>query len=112
MVPLIARQAAFGLASSLSIGVLLGSANDADAHSWYPKECCSNHDCVAADTVVDGGADGKTVIVGQTRIPIPDGQVRRASPDGRVHVCFRSGPGELYGDPNYLILCLFLPPES
>jgi hypothetical protein len=84
----------------------------AESHSWYPKECCSNYDCVPADAIVSDEQGGKIVVVGQTRISIPDGFTTRSSPDGRIHVCFRTVAGEQYGGPNFLPLCLFLPAQS
>ena len=82
------------------------------AHSWYPKECCSKHDCVRADAVVADEGGGKTVVVGHTRISIPDGFAARSSPDGQIHICFLTTVGEQYGGPNFLPLCLFLPAQS
>jgi hypothetical protein len=55
---------------------------------------------------------GKIVVVGDTRIPIPDSLVVRASPDGRIHVCFRMVTGDQFSDPEFLPFCLFLPAES
>ena len=90
----------------------IGCAPPAHAHSWYPKECCSNYDCVPADAIFTDDRGGKIVVVGQTQIPIPDGFTARSSPDGRIHVCFRTVVGEQYGDLNFLPLCLFLPAQS
>lgn len=84
----------------------------AESHSWYPKECCSNHDCVPADAIVPDKLGGRIVIVRQTRIPIPEGFTVRASPDGRIHVCFKTMAGDHYGGQEFLPLCLFLPAES
>ena len=87
------------------------------AHSWYPKECCSNYDCVPADAIMPDDRGGKIVVVGQTRILIPVGFTARSSPDSRIHVCFRTAAseqvaGELVGDPTFELLCLFLPAQS
>ena len=90
----------------------IGPECPAQAHSWYPKECCSNQDCVAADAMETDVDGGKVVVVGHTRIPIPHGFTVRSSPDGRVHVCFRTVAGEQYGGPDHLPLCLFLPAQS
>ena len=81
----------------------------AGAHSWYPHECCSNQDCVAADAVETDGRGGRTVLVGQLQIPIPHGTMPRPSPDGRVHVCFQSWAADQYGLPTFALICLFLP---
>ena len=84
----------------------------AEPHSWYPKECCSNYDCMPADAIVTDERGGRIVIVGHTQIPIPDGFTVRSSPDGRIHVCFKTVAGEQYGGPDFLPLCLFLPAQS
>jgi len=82
------------------------------AHSWYPKECCSNQDCVPADAILDNEHGGKIVVVGQTNIPIPDNFIARSSPDNRIHVSFRTTAGEQYGGPSFIPLCLFVPAQS
>lgn len=84
----------------------------AHAHSWYPNECCSNQDCVAASAMLTGAEGRRVVIVGHIHVSIPDDFPSRASPDGRIHICFRTVAGELYSEPYYLLLCLFLPAES
>jgi hypothetical protein len=89
-----------------------GSQFPARAHSWYPMECCSNHDCVPAHAILTDDHGGKIVVVGQTQIPIPDDFKVRSSPDGRIHVCFRTVAGEQYGGPNFLPICLFVPAQS
>jgi hypothetical protein len=62
----------------------------ADAHDWYPLECCDGGDCAPADVVVrrdDGSyllkARGMSVIVPA------DYPYWRTSPDARIHVCIR-----------------------
>lgn len=100
---------ALGFAFLLAIAT---SAIDATAHSWYPKECCSNYDCVPADALVMTEGGGRIVVVGHTQISIPEGFTARASPDGRIHICFRTLAGEQNGDPNFLPLCLFVPAQS
>jgi hypothetical protein len=90
----------------------IGLRTPAHPHSWYPKECCSNYDCVPADGIVVDGRGGKIALVGQTEIPIPDGFTARSSPDSRIHVCFRTTAGAQYGGPDILLFCLFLPAQS
>jgi hypothetical protein len=78
------------------------------AHSWYPKECCSNQDCMPADRIeVDARGDLR-VIVGPLRIWVPRGFAVRPSLDRRIHICFREEK-----DLKFLMpLCLFVPAES
>lgn len=83
----------------------------AHAHSWYPKECCSEHDCMPADAMVTNEQGEKVVIVGPHRISIPRRLASRSSPpDSRIHICFAVRTSE-YG-PYDLPLCLFLPAQS
>ena len=63
-----AREAQILLVAALGSG----NASAAAAHSWYPKECCSNHDCMPADGI-ESGSGGFIVRVGDRRICIPYG---------------------------------------
>lgn len=96
----------------LAMTITVGSAWPVKAHSWYPRECCSDQDCVAAEALLTNGHGQKSVLVGQHQIPIPEGIARRSSPDGRVHICFQSWTTEHSGDPTFVIHCLFMPPEA
>jgi hypothetical protein len=85
----------------------------AHAHSWYPNECCSNHDCMPADAIATDENGHKVVIVGSHRIVIPNRLVPRSSPDNRVHICFALLTTEYSAGPAYALpLCLFLPAQS
>jgi hypothetical protein len=84
----------------------------AQAHDWYPTECCSQHDCTPAKAIHIDARGGTNVIVGDVRIAIPPGFVARSSPDGRVHVCFRTFGGDIDGNIVLMPICLFLPPQS
>jgi hypothetical protein len=79
------------------------------AHSWYPKECCSQFDCVPADQIEMGTSGIAVVVVGRQRIAIPPGFVTRSSPDGHIQVCFVASPEE--GVPP-TPLCLFVPGQA
>ena len=70
------------------------------------------HDCVPARAVDAHGRGSMTVVVGDLRIPIPAGFPVRASPDSRVHVCFRMFTGDVDGTPAITPICLFLPAQS
>jgi hypothetical protein len=91
---------------------MIGAELPVAAHSWYPIECCSAYDCMAADGIMTDSAGARMVMVRDQRIPIPLGLVPRASPDGRIHICFRSATGDLDGAPSFLPFCLFLPAQS
>jgi hypothetical protein len=96
----------------LSVVLLAGGLQfPAQAHSWYPNECCSHDDCMPADNLVTGEDGGKIVIVGHHRISIPNRLAPRSSPDERIHICFVILIAE-YSAPYALPLCLFLPAQS
>jgi len=85
----------------------------AGAHSWYPKECCSNHDCMLADRIETDARGDRIVIVGDRRILISPSLPVRSSPDGHVHICFGvfAGPDMSAHAVDY-VFCLFLPAQS
>lgn len=92
----------------LVLVTVAASPSLSSAHSWYPKECCSNQDCMPADRIeVDARGDLR-VIVGPLRIWVPRGFAVRPSHDTRIHICFREEK-----DLKFLMpLCLFVPAES
>lgn len=77
-------------------------------HSWYPTDCCSERDCMPADSVgVDARGDLE-VTAGPLRIWVPKGFAIRPSLDSRAHICFREEK-----DLKFLMpLCLFVPAGS
>lgn len=85
---------------------MMAVASPARAHSWYPHECCADHDCMPADAIYSDRQGERIVVVGKMRVRIPANFSARPSPDGRVHVCYVQGES---GFP--LPRCLFLPPE-
>lgn len=87
-------------------------ALEAAAHSWYPKECCSNRDCAPADHMTTDARGDRIVVVGARRVWIPDGLTAGSSPDGRVHICFRVVAGELDNSTFMVPICLFVPAQS
>jgi hypothetical protein len=75
--------------------------------TWYPRECCNNHDCRPIATIRRGDqglwmttVDGSTVLVGAD-------QERRPSRDMRWHICLSE---DVYH--NTVIQCLFEPPSA
>jgi hypothetical protein len=84
-----------GLGLSAIVTGLLVASHGAQAHEWYPLECCAGQDCAPADTVVRGD-DGSYQVTarGMSVIIPPAYRFWRPSPDGQVHICikpFRSG---------------------
>lgn len=92
----------------LAVVLALDAAFPANAHSWYPEECCSGRDCMAADKMIRDSWGSNVVIVGPYRILIPSDYVPRPSPDGQIHICFIvDGEGSI---PEFR--CLFTPAQS
>jgi hypothetical protein len=92
----------------LLVMTFVAACTMADAHSWYPQDCCSDGDCTAVDAIEHPVGEDMIAVVGSHRIPIPKSIVPRVSPDGRMHVCFREDPYLRIDIP----VCVFLPPES
>ena len=88
---------------AMATAVMTAAPLPADAHNWYPKDCCGGNDCAPAESVVrrnDGSyeafARGMSVL-----IPAEYNEWKR-SPDGKVHVCVRE----------YLLVCAFRGPGA
>jgi hypothetical protein len=97
----------------LTIGLVMANMiSPARGHSWYPRECCSNRDCVAADGITSDARGDRVVLVGARRIWIPSGLAAGPSPDGRVHICFREVAGELDNSIFVMPICLFVPAQG
>ena len=96
--------------SPLAIGLTAGGILTAYAHSWYPKECCSQNDCAPADRIETGPRGIMAVMVGNRRIEIPPGFAARSSPDDQIHVCFVVSSPE--GVVPWMPLCLFVPGQA
>lgn len=83
------------------------------AHSWYPKDCCSDRDCWPMGHDADAREPEPTIVPGGYLTHdgfFVDERDTRPSSDGRFHVC-RSG-GVLSGPvlaPLERPLCLFVP---
>lgn len=93
--------------TALLAALVCWTGSPAMAHSWYPKECCSNRDCMPADRVERDARGDMQVAVGQHRIWVPQGFPIRSSLDERIHICFH------LDDHKFLMpLCLFMPPKS
>jgi hypothetical protein len=92
--------------------LVTGPALPAAPHSWYPRECCSDRDCVPADGITSDARGDRVVLIGARRIWIPGGLIAGPSPDGRVHICYRVVAGEFDNSTFAMPICLFVPPQS
>lgn len=104
----------------LSVALLL--AGPAQAHDWYPPECCHELDCAPVDKVEmlpgasmaimgapSGGAGPGAMMVTTKHgtAYVPADFPRRASKDNRMHACMRKTQmGTMK------LICIFLPPST
>jgi hypothetical protein len=84
----------------------------AQAHDWYPAECCNGNDCAPVESVgrlVPAGRGEPQWIVTSKHgtAKVPDNLSIRTSPDARMHACMVYDP---FGD--LVVICLFMPPQS
>lgn len=95
-------RGATAIGVSAVIAVL--SPRPVEAHQWYPKTCCNDQDCFAAERVTRLDDGGLEIRAGPVRVIVPPGFEAQASQDNQVHVCvWRDGMGK------YHARCLFLP---
>jgi hypothetical protein len=78
----------------------------AQAHSWYPAECCSGQDCREADMVTELPDGSAKVQVGNDTVVVPRSLKRRISPDGHYHLCYRKWTDST------IVHCFFEPAQA
>ena len=93
-----------------AVTLAVGSIIQADAHSWYQSDCCSDRDCAPVEEMVwvvpaGGGAPRLVVTTEHGKAIIPHGFPVKESRDGRMHVCMRDHYGEM------TVICIFVPPS-
>jgi hypothetical protein len=81
------------------------------AHSWYPKECCTNDDCAPVTATAQlvpatGGVPQLIVTSKHGTAIVPQNFPTRESKDGRMHVCMRPDHAGVMD-----VMCLFMPPH-
>jgi hypothetical protein len=92
----------------LALALAICGVGTAQAHSWYPHECCHDDDCAPVDNVLSvPDLDGIYVTSKHGSALVPASFPRRPSPDSRMHVCLRKAPGG-----THKLICVFMPPES
>ncbi len=83
------------------------------AHSWYPYDCCGDHDCWPMGHDSDAREPEPRIVPGgyltHDGVFIPE-EATRASLDGRFHICRRGGmlTGSVIA-PSQNPYCLFVP---
>ena len=85
------------------LGNLLDAPN-AQAHLWYPKECCNELDCFRANSVVRQPDGSLRIRAGNKTVIVPPDFEKLPSQDRDAHICVFS---DLQG--RYHPRCVFLP---
>ena len=89
------------------VALLLAVAKCAEAHSWYPQECCHDVDChpVGCETLAEN-ADGSVAYTDDIRHVtfVFEKHKVKASLDGKCHVCIHSSPFNVPVTP----MCVFI----
>ena len=84
-----------------ALSLVVGSAQ---AHHWYPRECCTDQDCFRATVVVRRPDGSLKIDAGHITVIVPPGFPARPSQDNDPHVCvYRDIRGR------YHARCVFLP---
>jgi hypothetical protein len=84
----------------------LPTADQGNAHSWYPRGCCGGQDCRRVDKI-DFLPDGTMVMhVGYMEVVVPRDFVKQPSEDTDAHVCVSIATG------TYRPVCVFMPGTS
>jgi hypothetical protein len=86
------------------------AAPQAQAHDWYPMECCHATDCAPVDstTYIVPTGDGIPQMVVTSKhgtAVVSQNFPRQESKDNRMHICMRRMP-----NGSMRVLCLFMPP--
>ena len=103
---------------NLAVIVLLGLAvasavfAPAQAHDWYPKECCHDNDCAPVESIARTSSRAASSELPSTVVTtkhgtavLPPNLPRRESKDNRMHACMNPGPmGRMQ------LICIFTPP--
>jgi len=89
--------------------LVFGPVFFADAHSWYPLDCCSGEDCAPVESMAwvvpaSGGAAQLMVRSKVGTAIVPAGFPVRESQDDHMHVCMQFDP---FGAME--VICLFMP---
>jgi hypothetical protein len=88
------------------------SFTPAQAHDWYPKECCHDHDCAPVESIARTSSLAAAAELPSTVVTtrhgtavLPPNLPRRESKDNRMHACMNPGPmGRMQ------VICIFTPP--
>ena len=106
------KECLSGRAALALAGALLCSS--AEAHSWYPKDCCDDADCAPVERISQfvspwGGSPQRLVTSRHGTAVLEENFPVRKSHDARMHVCMRHSETDPFGDIG--IVCFFTPPS-
>ncbi len=89
----------------LSVMLIAVPSAGAQAHDWYPSECCHELDCAPVDSAERRDGVGLIVTTRRGTGVVPDTLQRRESKDEKMHVCMqRTFTGAMQ------VICIFVPP--
>lgn len=95
----------------LGLAVACALFTPAQAHDWYPKECCHDNDCAPVEStrtalLAASPELPSTIVTTKHGTAVaPPNLPRRESKDNRMHACMNPGPmGKMQ------LICIFTPP--
>lgn len=94
--------------------VLMVIFSPANAHSWYPQDCCSGQDCAEVESAVEHPDGSVTVKTKHGTAKMPKGFKKRPSNDNKDHACIITLPPDSF-DQNpagSYLRCYFTPMGS
>jgi hypothetical protein len=81
-------------------------APDGKAITWYPHECCHDHDCQPVASVRETPEGLWMTMLDGAALLISRDEPRRSSRDMRWHICLGTA-----GHKDVVVQCLFEPPS-
>jgi len=84
----------------------------ANAHSWYPKECCSGQDCAEVTDKIEHPDGSMTVTTKHGTAKIPKGFKKMPSSDNKDHACIINYTDPFDVNPSPFVRCYFTPMGS
>jgi hypothetical protein len=88
------------------LGLLIWSATKAEAHDWFPANCCSGFDCrVIKQSDVQTTVRGFVLPGNSEVVPYSSPKIKQTPPegDGDYAACTKGGK------PDGAIICLYIP---
>lgn len=99
--------------TAIVLAVMFGiDTGPANAHDWYPVNCCSGNDCfqVIEEDIIQDLGNG-VYKVGPVEKLVSGSNVK-VSQDGQWHICTPGWPIGKPLAPETYIRCLFVPPRG